>query len=103
MTKLIMGYGCRTCPSGYIGWRSGTTTLCNSRLFSQRRDYEFGYWPPVPSMLTPHPYSLTFCNVELQHFAKEAFSFSISINLANIYLICTKIYKLDIMPIPAQI
>jgi hypothetical protein len=37
--------GCRTGPSdsGYIGWRTGTTTLCHSRLNPQVWDYEFGY------------------------------------------------------------
>jgi hypothetical protein len=29
-----MAQGCRTGPAGYIGWRTGTTTLCNSQLFN---------------------------------------------------------------------
>jgi hypothetical protein len=30
-----------------IGWRTGTTTLCQSRLYPPVRDYEFGYSLPV--------------------------------------------------------
>jgi hypothetical protein len=41
-----MAQGCRTGPSGYLGWRAGTTTLCHSRLYSPVSDYEFGYRKP---------------------------------------------------------
>jgi hypothetical protein len=30
-------------PSGYIGWRVGTTTPCHSGLYPPVRNYEFGY------------------------------------------------------------
>jgi hypothetical protein len=30
-------------PSGNIGWRAGTTTLCQCRLYPPVRDCEFGY------------------------------------------------------------
>ncbi len=35
--------GCRTGPSGYIGRRVGTTTICLSRLYPPLKDYKFGY------------------------------------------------------------
>jgi hypothetical protein len=47
------GIGCRTGPSGYIGWRHGTTTLCHSRFYPPERDYEFGY--SIPANPTQRP------------------------------------------------
>jgi hypothetical protein len=41
--KLTMTQGCRTGPSGYIGWRTGMLTLCHSQLDTPLRDYEFDY------------------------------------------------------------
>ncbi len=41
--KVNCGIGCRTGPSGYKGWRAGTTTQCLSQLYPPVRDYEFGY------------------------------------------------------------
>jgi hypothetical protein len=41
--KWTMALGCRTRPSGYIGWGAGTTTLCQSLLYPPVRDYESGY------------------------------------------------------------
>jgi hypothetical protein len=37
------GMGRRTSPSGYIGWRAGTTALCLSRIYPPVRDCEYGY------------------------------------------------------------
>jgi hypothetical protein len=31
--KVNSGIGFRTGPPGFIGWRAGTTTLCQSRLY----------------------------------------------------------------------
>jgi hypothetical protein len=31
--KFNSGIGCRTGPPGFIGWRAGTATLCQSRLY----------------------------------------------------------------------
>ncbi len=48
LTIWHMVVRCRTGPSGYIGWRAGTTTLCHSRLYSPVRDYQFGYCSQLP-------------------------------------------------------
>ncbi len=44
-----MAKGWRTGPPGYIGWRAGTTTLCQSRLYPPVRDYEFAIWQQIPA------------------------------------------------------
>jgi hypothetical protein len=43
--------GCHTGPRGFIGWRAGTTALCQSRLYPPVRDYDFGYSLPVYSFV----------------------------------------------------
>ncbi len=47
-----VGHGRQWCnvPPGYIGWRGGMTTLCQSRLYPTVSDKEFGYWTLPYSM-----------------------------------------------------
>ncbi len=56
------------CPSGYIGWRDGTTTLCYSRLPSPVRNFEFGHGnlqpPKIWSTNTRKPLLLS-CHLSL--------------------------------------
>ncbi len=40
--KVDFGIGLSYRPSGYIGWRACTTTLCHSRLYPPVRDNESG-------------------------------------------------------------
>jgi hypothetical protein len=41
--STMMAKGCRTGPTGNIGWQTGTTALCHSRLCPPVRNYKFGY------------------------------------------------------------
>jgi hypothetical protein len=57
--KVDYGIGLSYRPSGYIGWRAGTTTLCYSRLCPPVRYYEFGYYSFVEQQ-QPQNLSLAF-------------------------------------------
>jgi hypothetical protein len=41
--KVNSGIGLSPGPTGYIGWRTGTTTLSRSQLYTPVRDFEFVY------------------------------------------------------------